>query len=181
MIPILLGGVAVVAALGVVAVAVRDENYRIDRSVKVNASPAAIFAVLKDFRQFEHWNPWEKLDPKMEKTFEGESGAAGSYYHWAGNKEVGEGTMTILDTQNDEGVDLRLEFFRPFASQATVRWSIAPAGDGSQVVTWTMKGKHANLMAKAFAPVMNSMLTKNFDEGLAKLKAYCEKSMNLPA
>ena len=176
MIPILLGGVAVVAALGVVAVAVRDENYRIDRSVKVSAEPAKIFAVLRDFRQFEHWSPWEKLDPKMQKTFEGETGAAGSYYHWAGNKEVGEGTMTILDTQNNEGVDLRLEFFRPFASQATVRWSIAPAGDGGQVVTWTMKGKHANLMAKAFAPMMTSMLTKNFDEGLAKLKAYCEKT-----
>jgi len=173
MTPTLLG-LAVVAAVGV-AVAVRDENYRISRSVKVNASPSVIFAVLKDFRQFEHWNPWEKLDPKMQKTFEGETGAAGSYYHWAGNKKVGEGTMTILDTQNDEGVDLRLEFFRPFASQATVRWSLEPAGDGSQVVTWTMKGKHANLMAKAFAPVMNSMLTKSFDEGLAKLKAHCEK------
>lgn len=176
MVPILLGGVAVVAAVGVMAVVTRDDNYRIERSIQVKASPSAIFAVLKDFRLFEHWSPWETLDPKMEKTFEGETGAAGSYYHWSGNKQVGEGTMTVLDTQNDEGVDLRLEFFRPFASQATVRWSIAPAGDGSQVVTWTMKGKHANLMAKAFAPMMSSMLTKNFDEGLAKLKAYCEKS-----
>ncbi len=174
MIPILLGILAVVAAVGFAAVATRDENYRIDRSVNVNANPSDIFAVLRDFRQFERWSPWEKLDPKMQKTIEGETGAPGSYYHWAGNKEVGEGTMTILDTQPDEGVDLRLEFFRPFASQATIRWSIAPAGDGSQVVTWTMKGKHGNLMAKAFAPMMSKMLGKNFDEGLAKLKACCE-------
>lgn len=165
-----------VAAVGFMAIATRDENYRIDRSVKINASPSELFAVLRDFHQFEHWSPWEKLDPKMEKTIEGEAGAIGSYYHWSGNKEVGEGTMTVLDTQKDEGVDLRLEFFRPFASQATVRWSLAPAGDGSQVVTWTMKGKHANLMAKAFAPMMSATLAKNFDEGLAKLKAYCEKN-----
>lgn len=175
MIPFFLGGVAVVVAAGAMAVAMRDENYRIERSVQVNASPAKIFAVLQDFRLFEHWSPWEKLDPKMQKTFEGETGAPGSYYHWAGNKEVGEGTMTILDAQKDEGVDLRLEFFRPFASQATVRWSIAPTGDGSQIVTWTMKGKHASFMAKAFSTMMSSMLTKNFDEGLARLKEYCEK------
>lgn len=175
MIAILFGGVAAVAAVGFVAIATRDENYRIERSVKVSASPADLFAILRDFRQFEHWSPWEKLDPKMVKTFEGETGASGSYYHWSGNKEVGEGTMTVLDTQTDEGVDLRLEFFRPFASQAKVRWSITPAGDGSQIVTWTMKGKHPNLMAKAFGAVMSSMLTKNFDEGLAKLKAHAEK------
>lgn len=175
MIPLLIGGVAAVAALGAVIVAGQDANYRIERSVKINASKTAIFAVLRDFRQFEHWSPWEKLDPKMQKTFEGETAAIGSYYHWAGNKEVGEGTMTVVEVQPDEGIDLRLEFFRPFASQALVRWSVADAGDGSQIVTWSMKGKHANFMAKAFGTVMKKMLNKNFDEGLARLKAFCEK------
>ena len=168
-------GIGAATAVGVLAVLTRDENFRIDRSVQVKASPESIFAVLRDFRKFEHWSPWEKHDPQMQKTFEGETGATGSYYHWSGNKQVGEGTMTLLDTQENEGVDLRLEFYRPFASQASVRWSMAPAGDGSQVVTWTMKGKHPNLMAKVVAPLVNSMLGKNFDEGLARLKAYCEK------
>jgi hypothetical protein len=175
MISMLAIGAAAVVVVGVLAVVTRDENYRIDRSVKINAKSETIFAVLRDFRQFEHWSPWEKLDPQMHKTFEGETGAAGSYYHWSGNKQVGEGTMTMLDTQKDEGVDLRIEFFRPFPSQATVRWSIAPAGDGSQVVTWTMKGKHPNLVAKAAAPMVSSMLAKNFDEGLGRLKQRCEK------
>ncbi len=169
-------GLGVAAAVGVLAVVTRDENFRIDRSVRIKSKAGTIFAVLRDFRQFEHWSPWEKHDPQMQKTFEGETGATGSYYHWSGNKQVGEGTMTLLDSQENEGVDLRLEFYRPFASQATVRWSVAPAGDGSQVVTWTMKGKHPNLMAKAAAPMVNSMLGKNFDEGLARLKAHCEKS-----
>jgi hypothetical protein len=176
MLPVLLGGVVAVAAVGVVAIGMRDANYRIERSVRISSDKSKIFEVLRDFRQFEHWSPWEKLDPKMEKTFEGETGAVGSYYHWSGNKEVGEGTMTVLETQKDEGVDLRLEFFRPFASQALVRWAISETGDGSQTVSWSMKGKHPNLMAKAFAPMMTKMLIQNFDEGLAKLKAYCEKN-----
>lgn len=170
-----LGGIAVVVVIGGLAVVARDENYRIDRSVRVQASPEKIFAVLRDFRQFEHWSPWEKLDPRMKKTFEGETGSVGSFFHWSGNKKVGEGTMTVVEVKENEGVDLRLEFYRPFASRATARWSTAPTGDGSQSVTWTMKGKHPNLIAKAAAPFVKSMLTKTFDEGLAKLKAYCEK------
>ena len=176
MIPFLIGGVAAVAALGAVIVASQDANFRIERSVKINASKTAIFGVLRDFRQFEHWSPWERLDPKMQKTYEGETAAVGSYYHWAGNKQVGEGTMTVVEVQQDEGIDLRVEFFRPFASQTLVRWSVADAGDGSQIVTWSMKGKHGNFMAKAFDRRMKSTLTKNFDEGLARLKALCEKT-----
>ena len=175
MLPMLLGGVVAVVAVGAAAIGLRDANYRIERSVRISSDKTKIFEILKDFRQFEHWSPWEKLDPKMQKSFEGETGAVGSYYHWAGNKQVGEGTMTVLETQKDEGVDLRLEFFRPFASQALVRWAISDTGDGTQTVSWSMKGKHPNLMAKAFAPMMTKMLTQNFDEGLAKLKAYCEK------
>lgn len=176
MLPFLLGGAAAIAVVGAAVVGLRDENYRIESNVRIDCAKERIFEILKDFRQFEHWSPWEKLDPKMEKTFEGEPGAVGSYYNWSGNKAVGEGTMTILDTQKDEGIDLRLEFFRPFASQALVRWAIAETGDGSQTVSWSMKGKHPNLMAKAFGPTMQKMLRQNFDEGLSKLKAYCEKS-----
>ena len=164
---VVLGGV-------VVFVATRDENYRIERSVHVKARSETVFSVLRDFRLFEHWSPWEKLDSKMQKTFTGDPGTIGASYAWSGNDKVGQGIMTVLEVEANRGIDLRLEFFKPFPSVCTTRWAASPDGEHS-IVTWTMKGKHQNLAQKAFGIVMSKMLTKSFDEGLARLKAYCEK------
>ncbi len=163
-----------------VFVATRDPNYRVERSIRVDAPPEKVFAVLRDFQQFEHWSPWEKLDPKMDKTFDGEVGEVGASYHWSGNNKVGQGTMTIVEVQANEGVDIRLEFFKPFASVCQTRWAVTQEGDHT-IVTWTMKGKHQNFMNKLFGLVMNmnKMLAKDFDAGLSRLKVYCEtKALN---
>lgn len=173
MIPLIVG--AVVAG-GVAFVATRDENYRVDRSVSVQAAPDKIYAVMADFRLFEHWSPWEHLDAKMLKEFTGEPGEVGSSYHWIGNNKVGEGKMTIVEVQPGQGLDLRLEFFKPFASICQVRWSVASEGDHT-IVTWTMKGQNKSFITKFFGLVMNvkKMLSRDFDAGLARLKAYCER------
>ena len=174
MLPII--GAAVLGGV-VVFVATRDEMFRIERSVHVRARCETVFSVLRDFRLFEHWSPWEKLDSNMQKTFTGEPGTVGASYAWSGNDKVGQGTMTVLEVEPNQGIDLRLEFFKPFASVCTTRWAAAREGEHT-IVTWTMKGKHKNLAQRVFGVVMSRMLTKSFDEGLARLKAYCEK---LPA
>ena len=168
---------AAVAVGAVALVATRDENYRVERSVSVQATPEKVFAVLSDFRQFEHWSPWEKHDSAMQKEFSGEPGEVGSSYSWSGNKKVGQGQMTVVDVQPNQGVDLRLEFFKPFASICTARWAVATEGDHT-IVTWTMRGKNSTFMNKLFALLLNvpKMLARDFDAGLARLKTHCEKA-----
>lgn len=165
----------VAAAVGAFAyVATRDENFKVERSVRVDADAATIFSVIRDFRQFEHWSPWEKLDPTMQKVFHGETGQPGSSYTWSGNNKVGRGTMTVTEVQPNEGIDMRLEFFAPFPSICSTRWAVTREGDHT-FVTWTMKGKHKNIGQKAMGMIMDRVLKGSFDEGLAKLKSYCEK------
>lgn len=165
----------ITVAGGITYLVTRDPNYRVERAIQINSDAARVFAVLSDFHQFPHWSPWEKLDASMQKTFEGEAGTVGSSYSWSGNNKVGQGCMTVVEVQPGEGLDIRLEFYKPFVSTAFTRWSVT--GDANQcIVTWTMKGKHPSFVSKVFGLLMRmeGKLKHDFDEGLARLKAYCE-------
>ena len=86
--------VIVVVFAGIVAL--RPSAFRVARSATVAASAPAVFAQVNDFHEWEAWNPWGKIDPAMKQTYEGAPAGTGAIYTWTGNKEVGEGRMTIL-------------------------------------------------------------------------------------
>ncbi|MDL1871773.1 polyketide cyclase [Deltaproteobacteria bacterium PRO3] len=165
---------AVVAVLFVVVVALRPADFKVSRSLAVSAPPAAAFAQVDDFRLWETWNPWGKLDPAMKQSYSGSQSGAGAAYAWAGNSQVGEGRMTILESRPNERILIQLEFLKPFAATHTAEFTFKPEGDKT-LVTWSMFGKN-NFMAKAMGLFMNmdKMIGGQFEKGLADLKAVAE-------
>lgn len=166
--------VLVVVLVGVVMM--QPAEFRISRSATVNAPPATVFAQVNDFRAWDAWSPWAKLDPAMKVTHEGPAAGAGAIYRWAGNDDVGEGNMTITESRENERVLIRLEFLKPFASVNTTEFTFAPVGAaGGTNVTWTMAGTN-DFMGKAFslAMDMDSMIGADFDKGLAAMKSVAE-------
>ena len=110
----------------------------------------------------------------MQKRFHGDDGSVGSGYSWKGNRKAGQGRMTISDLSAPETVAIDLRFEKPFKSESVIEISLAPDGDGTEV-TWTMTGHH-NWMSKImgiFMP-MDKMVGKDFEKGLAQLKAVSE-------
>jgi carbon monoxide dehydrogenase subunit G len=169
---VLLGLVAVVAGFLIFA-ATRPNTYHVERFTAVSATPEAVLSVVGDFQRFGEWSPWEKLDPAMKKTFEGEAGQVGASYAWAGNKQVGEGKMTITDIQPDR-VTMRLDFIKPWESTSTTSFTAVPDGANTKV-TWSMDGTH-NFMSKVMGVFMSmdKMIGKDFEAGLARLKPVAE-------
>jgi hypothetical protein len=165
--------VLVVAFLGFVAT--RPEAYHVERSIDVKAPPEATFATISDFRAFPQWSPWGKRDPAMKTTLSTPSSGVGATYAWEGNKDVGKGKMTMVETTPPNRVKIRLEFLEPFASTADTGFDIKSAGAGGSAVTWWMDGKN-NFVGKAFSVFMNmdKMVGKDFEEGLASLKRVVE-------
>jgi hypothetical protein len=70
-------------------------------------------------------SPWEKLDPNMQKTFEGPAAGVGQSYAWNGNKKVGKGKMTIEESVPGQKVGMKLEFVEPMESTATCALTLA--------------------------------------------------------
>jgi hypothetical protein len=166
------------AAAFAIYVATRPDDYQISRSATIDAAPETVFNQINDFRKWEAWSPWAPLDPNAKNTFEGPESGEGAKFHWSGNDKIGEGEMTILDSQSPEHIQIKLEFMRPMQDSSLVDFTIQPTEKISQSrLTWSMTGKYPNFTSKAFCTAMNmpKMLGQEFDKGLAGIKSIAEK------
>lgn len=174
-------GLGLIIVVFVIVVATRSADYQVERKITISAPASVIFAKINDFHEWQQWSPWEKLDPHMKKTYSGPAAGVGAAYAWDGNKNVGKGQMTILESHPNEKVIIKLEFLEPWAAINTTTLSITPAAAGSFTLTWQMAGHH-NFMGKAVSLFMNmdKMIGADFDKGLQSLKALAEKSPASP-
>jgi hypothetical protein len=168
-------GLAIVVVLLAIVVATRQSTFHVERSLLITASPESVFAQVNDFRSWAAWSPWEKLDPKMKKTFSGPSAGAGAIYAWnSDNGKVGQGRMTIERSDLPSSVIVKLEFIKPFTATNTVTFTMIPVAAQTRT-TWAMDG-HNGFLGKLFHLVMNmdKMVGGDFERGLAALKSVAE-------
>jgi hypothetical protein len=161
--------VLIVIVLFIAFVQSRPATFHVERSATLAASPSAVYSHLVHFHDWAAWSPWEKLDPQMKKDFSGPDSGVGAYYHWSGNKQVGEGSMKITDAATDSKVVIALEFLAPFKSSNMTTFALAPEGEGTKV-TWSMDGRN-NFMSKFMCLFMSmdKMIGPDFERGLAQL------------
>ncbi|MDP1586878.1 MAG: SRPBCC family protein [Prosthecobacter sp.] len=165
---VLLGLIAAIVIILVVA-AFQSDDLNVTRSATIAAPPDAVFKVVNDFRQWDAWSPWSKLDPAMKKTLEGPPEGVGAIYKWSGNNEVGEGSTRLVHSKPNETIDMKLEFVRPFEGSSDVRFTFAPEGTGTKV-TWAMQSKKP-FIGKVVGMFMDceKMCGDQFNEGLDNL------------
>jgi len=158
----------------VVVVSLRPSDFRVSRSATITAPPEAIFAQVNDFHLWEAWSPWAKMDPEAKNSFEGPTSGNGAIFRWKGNSKVGEGSMTILDSQPSDLIRIKLEFLKPFAATNTAEFTFKPQGNQT-LVTWSMSGKNG-FMGKAIGLFMDcdKMIGGQFEKGLASIKSLVE-------
>lgn len=174
MLPAILLGVALVVLAFVALVASRPAAFRISRTTRISAPAESVFALVNDFHQWERWSPYEKRDAAMTKSYEGAPSGTGAVYGWSGDKQVGQGRMTIVESRPYELICIRLEFERPFKATNTAEFTFAAAGSQTSV-TWTLLGRN-NFMMKAMGLLLNmdKLIGKDFEQGLSQLKAAAE-------
>lgn len=155
--------------------ATRPNSFRIQRSLRINAAPDRLFALLNDFRQWSGWSPWEKMDPDMQRTFSGPEVGVGTVYEWQGNKKVGKGRMEILESSPSTRLRIKLDFFSPFEAHNTTEFTLQPQSNGTDVI-WTMYGP-SPFMSKLMGVVFNmdKLVGGDFERGLTNLKVLAEK------
>lgn len=166
--------VALIAGVLIFA-ATKPDTFRVERAAGIKAPPEKVFALINDFKRWDAWSPWEKKDPAMKRTWGAVTSGKGAYYGWDGNGDVGQGSMEITESVPSSKVALKLDFVKPFAGHNTVAFTLAPQGDTTNV-TWTMQGP-APFVTKVMQVFcnMDSMIGKDFEEGLANMKAAAEK------
>ena len=170
----ILGALVVVVAGLAVVVALQPSDFRISRTATIAAPAPVVFAQVNDFHNWAAWSPWAKLDPAMRQTYEGAPTGAGAIYTWVGNREVGEGRMTVVESRPSELIRVKLDFAKPLAGTSVAEFTFRPEGDRT-AVTWTMTGEKS-FVAKAIHLVMSMdrMIGDQFEKGLAAMKTVAE-------
>ncbi len=168
--------IVVVAVAGLLGyAATKPDTFRIERSISLKAPPEKVFAQINDFKAWSAWSPWEKKDPAMKRTQSSNASGKGAIYQWDGNSDVGAGRMEITDTAPPSRITIKLDFLQPFEAHHTAEFTLQAKGDTTSV-TWAMFGPQ-RFLAKVIGVFVSidNMVGKDFEVGLANLKAIAEK------
>ena len=171
---ILIAVVVLVIALLIFA-ATKPDSFQVQRTASVKASPEKIFPLIDDFQNWGAWSPYENKDPAMKRTRSGPATGKGAVYEWDGDKNVGKGRMEITESSPASKIVIQLDFFKPFEAHNIAEFALEPQGDYTKV-TWAMHGP-APFISKLMQVFINfdNMIGKDFEAGLANLKAVAEK------
>lgn len=177
------------------AVYLQPDKFVVRREALIDAPPHQVFAAINNLRNWESWSPWAKLDPNAETRYEGPAAGAGAAFEWSGDKKVGAGRMTIVDSLPNERVDLKLDMRKPFVAANDLTFALYPEGEVTESgwlarafgfgssssahkthVVWSMSGS-AGLASKAMNLFVarDKMIGEKFEEGLENLRAQLSK------
>jgi len=163
-------GVLVLAGAVLAVAATRPDVFRVQRAVSIQASPERIYRHIADFERWGAWSPYEKKDPAMKRSIQGK------VYQWEGNREVGQGRMEIVEAAAPSKVRITLDFSKPFEAHNMVEFSLQRKGEATDV-TWDMQGPAPFLSRLIGLFVdMDAMVGRDFEAGLANLKAIAESN-----
>ncbi|CAN7630205.1 SRPBCC family protein [Aminobacter aminovorans] len=169
-------GLLVLAILIILAIAAtKPATFSIQRTTDIDAAPDTIFPLINDFHNWRDWSPWEALDPDLKRKMGGAESGRGAVYEWDGNKKVGNGRMEITEAVAPNKVVIKLDFLKPFEAHNVARFTMEPRG-GKTRLNWEMTGP-SPFMSKVMQVFMNfdTMVGKDFEKGLASIKAIAER------
>ncbi|WP_298904284.1 SRPBCC family protein [uncultured Psychroserpens sp.] len=168
----ILGGILL---LFILLALIAPKRYTVNRSTVIDKPLPEVFNYLKHIKNQDHWSPWKKKDPNMKQEFVGTDGQVGFIAKWDGNKEVGLGEQEIMNIVENDRVEARLRFFKPWKSESDAVTKVEDLGDGKTKVTWGFSGVN-KVPANIFMMMYNvdKHVGKDFEEGLASLKDILE-------
>ena len=171
----IIGAIVVVVIAGIlIYAATKPDSFRVQRVVLINAPPDKVFPLINDLKAWPVWSPYEKKDPAMKRTYGAVTAGKGATYAWEGNKDVGQGSMEILES-TPQKIVIKLDFLKPFEAHNMAEFLLAPrsaATGGTTDVTWAIYGP-SPYMSKVVSTFMDldKMIGRDFEQGLADLKA----------
>ncbi|MEP7300497.1 MAG: SRPBCC family protein [Caldimonas sp.] len=148
-------------------------TFKVVRSTEIAAPAEKVYALVADPRGWKQWSAWNKRDPQMQITYSGPPSGAGAKWEWKSASQ-GDGAMTFTAAEPARRVAFDL-YFPDFGTTSRGELSFEPKGSATRV-TWTMNGDMGkNPLYHWFALAADGMVGKDFEEGLAGLKAAAEK------
>lgn len=145
--------------------------YHIERKIEIEAPRVVVYEQIRLFRNFTNWSPWHFMDPNMAISIEGPDGTAGTVYKWdSKNKSVGSGFQKIVSVTPG-----RIDYLVDFGLVPSPSYFLIEGDSMLTKVTWAIE-MHLPFFMRAGGMLtdLNAYVGKDYGNGLANLKKYCE-------
>ena len=146
---------------------------KMERSIEINRDAATIFQVVNSLGNFNKWSPWFGKDTNAQYTLSGSSAGVGSKLAWQGNKNVGTGSIEIINSELNQLVKMQM-FFGKDDQPAYATTSLKPNEESTRV-SWAFENDFGyNVFFRYFGLVLEDMIAPDYEKGLKNLKTYVE-------
>jgi hypothetical protein len=153
------------------------KSYQVKRDVIINRPKTEVFQFVKQLKNQDLYSVWQKMDPNMEKSYTGIDGTVGFTSSWRSkNRDVGAGSQTILRLKDGDSMVCQIAFKEPFESVNENYFTTTSIDSMKTRLEWGFKGIFPYPL-NFFAALMNmeSMIGKDFQQGLDSMKVILEK------
>lgn len=170
----LLIGILLLIAVWVGIAFLLPSQFNVARSAIINAPAEKIYPLIATTRQWENWAVWKQRDPNMKIEYAGPESGIGAKWSWE-SKSEGSGEMEFTSAEPNKLLSYRL-LFKDFNTTSAGTLTLEPDGANTKV-TWSFVGEAGNNpMMRYMGLMMDGMIGKDFEAGLANLKALAERS-----
>lgn len=148
----------------------------VERSVTVEASPAAVFPLFGDLARWKDWGIWYERDDSFTAQFSRATTGVGAWTTWT-SKRSGTGRLEFLSYAPGEAVTYRKGFENiPLGWDGSIK-AVGTNHDAQTIVTWRDEVDLGwSPIKRWFGLFLPGALEKETDASLAKLKAVAEKT-----
>lgn len=153
-----------------------------ERETTINAPAKAVYDEVINMKTFNSWNPWFKMDPDAEYSWEGPTSGIGAKQIWfSENRNVGNGYMIVSEMKPVELVILEMGFDTNMNRDFTDDGESKPQAsfmlsesDGITNVKWTFDVEGSSGTEKLMNLVLPMFLGPAYEQGLEDLKERVE-------
>ena len=136
-------------------------KYSVTREKTINANLQEVNKNIVNLNNWGSWSPWACLDPQTKVE------SKDDFMAWD-SKFTGSGNMKRI-AQNDNSINIDLQFIKPFKSNAKVTFKLEKLADKKTKVIWRMDSKLPFYLI-FFKKMFQVMVGRDFERGLNRLK-----------
>jgi hypothetical protein len=169
---ILLGLILVLAVIGFLL----DSKLRVEATGETAGSPELVYEQVANFKNWDNWSSWHAMDTAMKKEYFGDPLSVGHGYSWTSeNSQVGHGNMKIIEAETNKLVKSEM-YLMGDTKPAISTFALEATEQGGTQISWSADFDLGNNpFGRIFGQlILPSMIKKDFEKGLSKLKEITE-------
>jgi len=144
---------------------------RVEVTVRIDANPATVFALVNDFHRIGLWSSLTDTDPNARIVYSGPVRGVGATLTWDG-PIIGTGNEVIVESQPFRHVSTSVTAAGDGESRS---WFDVAGGDGETAVSWGLETDCGyNVAARYVALMLKNAIRRDHAEALARLRDLAE-------